>query len=249
MRHRDAIELLPEHGTGWLDPDAEEALAAHVARCPACRDWLATRDLLAEELSRGSYPSRLHPDSELLAICALRPEEVYEYGRSALRAHLADCAECRQELELVRAAVDGARPHRVGMPTPTAGRVQTPYRRLALAAALTVALLGAGAVLQRYVIEHADPGREQVEESPSAPRRVSRDAGPAEVISGRELEGKQSIDGDSTLVVSKLTVKPGADIEIRAKRSVALGDGFRVEKGARLAVSTVLADHQEKRVN
>ncbi|MFW6012073.1 MAG: hypothetical protein ACOC92_00015 [bacterium] len=239
MKHRQAIEYLSELGTGSLDANAEEALASHAERCPRCRDWLATRDLLAEGLGRDRSAGGEHPDSELLALCVLRPEEVDESDREELRSHLRRCPVCQEDMALTREAVQGARPGEMSPVAAPRPRVPVlPRRRAWVAAALVVVSLGGGLLLHGYFFDRLGPADTRLDEvlqitSPRSQARV-----PTEELSGRDLDGTQIIRSDQDLVVSKLTVQSGADVTFRAGRTVAFGDGFRVAKDARIRVGS-----------
>lgn len=247
MRHHQAIEYLPELGTGSLDASAEEALASHADRCPRCRDWLTTRDLLAEVLGRDRRSGRAHPDSELLALCVLRPEEVDESDREELRSHLRRCPVCQEDMALTREAVQGARPGEISPAAAPRPRVRVlPRRRAWVAAALVVVSLGAGLLLHGLLFDRFGPADTRLDEVAdsrldeilriTSPHMEAE--GPTEELSGRDLDGTQIIGSDQNLVVSKLTVQSGADVTFRAGRTVAFGDGFRVAKGARIRVGS-----------
>lgn len=109
MRHREAIRNLSELGSGSLDAETEAALAEHAQRCTACREWLATRDLLLDVFSGVRRSEQDHPPSDLLAICVVRPHEVDESDQEDLRRHLRRCPACRRQVELTRRAVREAR--------------------------------------------------------------------------------------------------------------------------------------------
>ncbi len=108
MDHREAKRHLLDFVAGDLDQGTRNAVTSHVERCVDCRAWLETHDLLASASEVDS--SSDHPDSELLALCVVRPEEGNKPGRAAVRRHLESCARCRREMELVRDAVLDARP-------------------------------------------------------------------------------------------------------------------------------------------
>lgn len=118
MRHREAIRNLSELGSGSIDADTEAALAEHAQGCAACREWLATRDLLLDVFSGGRGLERDHPPSDLLALCVVRPHEVDESDQEDLRLHLRRCSDCRRQVELTRSAVREARSNGVGDSAP-----------------------------------------------------------------------------------------------------------------------------------
>ncbi|MDQ1349535.1 MAG: Zf-HC2 protein, partial [Acidobacteriota bacterium] len=95
---REIEERLPWFLHGSLHPAERTELAAHLAGCAGCRGALAaTRE--ASELFAG------HPEAATLVDYALGlpldPSAGLE--RSTLELHLAHCAECREELQLVEA--------------------------------------------------------------------------------------------------------------------------------------------------
>lgn len=235
MNHRQAVGHLADFGDpgASLEAGTERALAAHVERCAKCRDWLATRSLLAAGLSSQASRADGHPGSDLLALCAIRPAEVFEPDREDLRRHLDRCPVCRRDLERVRTAVLGARPASSGhgssedlgraapLPASVVGRV-----------AAAVALLVACGLLAWLLLAPPPPA------TPGEPAAAAVEPPPAagvDHLSG-DLAGHQIVDGGVELVVSRLTVTTGADVTILAQRRVAFGDGFRVAPGARLTV-------------
>lgn len=242
MKHRVAIEYLPEAGSGVLDVDTEEALATHAEGCRACRSWLATRDLLAgESAPRNGRWASDHPDSELLALCVVRPQELRESSRQDLRRHLARCRTCREDMSRLDAAVGDARPGRKSLGhrdtlAPALRRV-----RWSMAAALVTAFLGGGLLVGVLSLM----GRGTVERAPVASPASLPD--PVEVLSGRELDGITVINRKRGLVVSQVTVKSGADVTLCAGDGVALGDGFRVAPGARLSVGSTRVEGSQPR--
>lgn len=239
MRHHQAIQYLPELGTGSLDASAEEALASHAERCPRCRHWLATRDVLAEVLGRDRSAGGEHPDSELLALCVLRPQEVDESDREELRSHLRRCPVCQEDMALTREAVQRARPGEIRPAAAPRPRVRVfPRRRAWVAAALVVVSLGAGLLLHGLLFDRLGPADTRRDEVLRITSPHTQARGPTEELSGRDLDGTQIIGSDQNLVVSKLTVQSGADVTFRSGRTVAFGDGFRVAKGARIRVGS-----------
>lgn len=235
MRHRQAIEHLSDFGDGTLDPAIAAAVEAHVHGCPGCRDWLRTRDLLVGELTRDRKGVDDHPNSEFLALCVIRPEEIDEPDREEVQRHLARCSTCREELELTRAAVREARPRRSAPAAPPRRSVLPPRAR-ALAAALGILALGALLYAATLLVGRA--GLVDVRQvgggAPPAPLR----SGSMEELSGRELDGTHLIAADRELIVSNLSIKTGADVTFRANGVVVFGDGFSVANGARISVSS-----------
>jgi len=249
MRHRIAIRHLTEYAAGTADPEIESAVSAHLTTCVECRRWLETHDLLAEELGREREDDRTsHPESAALALCAIRPEEVYESDRRDLREHLDSCARCRDEMRAVREALLSARPAHgpAESPAHAADSRGLSPRIWASAATIVGILLGSGFVL---VFLLSDPRPTDV-----PPPRIDDGAATAAdttpalqsptIMAGEDLEGNRVISAES-LLVSDLTVKSGADVTFRSKRVVAFGSGFRVASGARLRVDTGDPDKRE----
>lgn len=236
MRHREAIDYLPDLGSGLLDSETQANVRAHVDDCPACRDWLATHDLLLGALSQGQLRDDDHPSSEVLALCVVRPEELREPGREELRDHLVRCSTCREAVALVGNVVHQARPGEEGARPPIASRSRRPlYRSRLLAAGLAILVLGSGLLFGALVLSRFGP-----DPMSSAPRgsvyEATNFSEATDELSGQDLEGHRVIETERTLVVSKLTVKSGADVTLRARGVVAFGDGFQVARGARLSV-------------
>lgn len=241
MKHRGATDYLPDYETGSLDPGTEVLLAAHVEGCSACRDWLDARDLLAEGVSRGWDRGADHPDSDLLALCVVRPEEVHEPDRDELHHHLQVCSLCREDLRLVREAVREARPAGTSSLAPlhllNPSRLSRPLGLLA--ASVVVLLLGGGLFgLVGFLVHQMAPADDSRAGAPGANSRPAAWAGPVEELSGSDLDGTRIIAGDRRLLVSKLSVKRDADITFHAGEAVAFGDGFRVEAGGRIRVGS-----------
>lgn len=143
---REIEELLPWFLHGSLRPAERALLAAHLAGCAGCRGALAaTRE--ASALFAG------HPEASTLVDYALGlpldPSAGLE--RSTLELHLAHCAECREELQLVEAdRGSAAAAGRVPAPeiAPSAGeravapgQAPGPPRRWGRALALAAALV------------------------------------------------------------------------------------------------------------
>lgn len=244
MRHRDAIEYLPEHGSGSLDPVTEEDLLLHAENCEDCKGWLLARDLLASAYGPAQDLRAEHPGSDLLALCAIRPEEVHEPDREEVHLHLEQCETCRHELDLARSAVLHGRP---SVEAPRRRSVRTlpsvPLSRTvrAIAAGLAVALLGAGLFIGGVLFSRIDSQKSHLGRHPGPSNGIEG----TEELSGRDLEGTQVLGAERRLVVSKLTVKSGADVTFRAGESVAFGDGFRVLSGARVRVGSAGPDPRE----
>lgn len=241
MRHREAIGYLPDLGSGRLEPGTTAEVRGHVDRCPACREWLATHDLLVGELSPNLQDDN-HPVSELLALCIVRPEELNEPGREELRDHLVRCSACRGMLAQVQTAVRQARPPGDGVRPPVTVRSPRPlYRTSALAAGLVILVLAAGLLIGSLVSSRFDRASTGSVHQRAVAEATTSPATPDE-LSGQDLEGHQVIEADRALLVSKLTIKSGADVTFDGRDVIAFGDGFQVATGARLTVGSGSAD-------
>jgi hypothetical protein len=105
---------------------------------------------------------------------------------------------------------------------------------MALAAAVALLLLAVALVAGELLFSaRSGPAETELGQGPA---KASRFAAMPQ-LTGRDLEGTQEIAGEQGLIVSKLTVQSGADVTFRGD-FVAFGDGFRVEKGARIRVGS-----------
>lgn len=114
MKHRDAEVLLDEFASEDLDGPQARGLAAHVADCRDCSDWLAAYQRIELE-------ARLHPTSDLLANYAVEPAAIGRELRHLLESHLSRCNSCGREYRLTRHALEQARPD-AGVATAGSGR-------------------------------------------------------------------------------------------------------------------------------
>jgi hypothetical protein len=136
-----AIEILPWYLNGTLDAGEREEVRNHLATCERCRQALAdtrqawtvfaqhipTQDLVA--LAWGQPPSGIDP--------------------AAAEEHLASCAECAAELEMVRMSRrleedDNVALFPAGKPRPLAGAAPRTWRAAALAAGLAAVVAMGG---------------------------------------------------------------------------------------------------------
>jgi anti-sigma factor RsiW len=99
--HDHALEQLPWFLNGTLEDDERREVEAHLATCVECRAELeATRDAFAV------YAAHLPP--EVLTAFVLEPEagswgvDGGRVERGLVVGHLAQCAECRSEVEMAR---------------------------------------------------------------------------------------------------------------------------------------------------
>lgn len=233
MDHHDAQRHLIDFVDGRLDQRARDELNAHVESCIDCRSWLETHELLACAFDSG--PGAGHPDSELLALCAIRPEEIDEPGRSEIGRHLEACAHCRRDVELVRDAVlevrpKGSVPARLTRTLPAA-----PW--LAVAAAICIVGVALWLSLPFATNRPILPDSRSydiathVETSRSSPM-----GSPREALEEMELEGTQFIEAEGRLTLSRVKIKDGAKVTINAGEGVAFGDGFQIGSGAVVAI-------------
>lgn len=234
MRHSEAIQHLGDFEAGTLNLGTESELRSHVETCFACRQWIATFDLLAEHFA-SDEPIEEHPDSGLLALCSVRADERHEPDREDLCEHLERCSPCRSNLDLVTEAVVQAR-SRQGCPSWLRTTLPaTPANGArALAAGLVALFLGAGLLLTGIVLRDSPwhPGpRSRTARVLPADRQIRE-------ISGTDFSGTRVVHADGGLAISRGTVKRGADVSISADGLVALGNGFRVESGGRLRVAS-----------
>jgi hypothetical protein len=249
MRHGQVIDLLPAFTDGSLPTATRNRVASHVERCLACVSWID--DYQALRALVGNSEATPHPDSGILAICASRPEELFEPGREELREHLAGCQDCTLELGLLQAAVAQARPATVALTPPTSRvepKVPTPWRKLA-AAAMAACVLGPLAFLGSKAWS-GDP-LETLEVAVAVrPVPVSSQVGDfslgAERIHGFDVEGIETFQSDGNLAISQLKVRDGATLTIQSGETVVFGDGFQVGSGAKLSVGAGLNRRVEK---
>lgn len=146
----------------WSAPkgrtDAErQRLAAHMAACPGCRREAAALSSLARSLrAQGDLD---HIPIEQLVRLHERDRSLSLVRRAALRAHLDDCAACREDLEALRLASRQETP---------AWRVEARAWAPALAAAVLILCVGVGIV---GTIRSAAPPPRLPEVVLQAPRR------------------------------------------------------------------------------
>jgi hypothetical protein len=232
MRHRDAVAYLPDFALDSLDASTRAAVESHVDRCAACKSWLKTHEFLAETLI-GS-PDREHPDSSLLALCAVRPEEEYELDRSGFNHHLEICGECREDLERVRDAISAARPATARAAHATSPKLISSWWRIA-AAAIAGLAIGSLFTFGPWRVGPHDPEPIEIPIQSDESSDVEPSSKPEEV-SGIEIEGNRLIEAERALTITKVKIKDGARVTIRAGEVVAFGDGFQIGRGTRVAV-------------
>ena len=239
MDHREAKRLLVDLAAGELDQSTRNEVTAHVEECVACRAWLETRDLLASlaPVENGIE----HPESDLLAEAAARPEALDEPGGSVVREHLEICASCRREVELVRDALlasrpDAAHPGFVGGP-----RQSRRWWYVAAAAFI-------GVIALRFFLPAETTNRRVVDLQPGgAVAPVVESTGtwtgsPVESITGEEINGTRLIEAEGSLTLSRVKITDGAKVTIFAGDVVAFGDGFQIGSGTSVTVGTVQSE-------
>lgn len=237
MKHDQAKLYLTDLVAGELDADLEASVRAHTDTCDRCQNWLDTCKLFTEAQT-STCAADDHPETDLLALCAVRPEEIYERDREELRVHLEQCATCRQDVETAGAAIAEARPDpRRSEPAPAATVLMRTRPQLWLAAGL--AALALAATLW-FVPQLARKGDVTADWQRSEPVPVGQrdEATEVEELSGRELAGANVIQAEQDLKVTDVRVMSGASLDIRGGDRVSFGQGFQIGPSARLSVET-----------
>lgn len=85
MKHDDTVGRLADYADHRSPPATEAEMRQHVEVCQACRDWVATYQLLRQ------HPEALHPESESLAAKAAG-----QPVPASIEEHLAGCPQCWQ---------------------------------------------------------------------------------------------------------------------------------------------------------
>jgi hypothetical protein len=232
MNHARAIELLIDFMDGRLDQVTQAEIDDHIATCGECRDWIETYELIT--MSFGGQAAGQHPNGDILALCAARADEQYEPDRESLRHHLERCPDCRSDLQLVHAAVLGARPASDHLPVPVEKRR---VARWALAVAAAAATFAISSVLwfgaPNPMSEGTTPVRDGVGTVPVALETRSEDVFE---FSEPEIDGTRVIDTSGSILVSRTRIREGADVTIRSGQVVAFGNGFQIGNQARIVV-------------
>ena len=203
MRHLEASNLLTHYLSGDLSSGRRQALERHLAECTECAGWVEVYSWLGEALSD-------HLSSLECASFALAPETLEATDRARCAEHVERCRECRDEVELVRAAVVEAR---MG---PEPGRHPGSLRRAAWVALAASVILAFGAILSS--------------------RPASRSSAD-QVLAGATLHGEEKILAHRSILVEATEVAPGASLTLESQ-VVAFGDGFSIKTGASLVVVT-----------
>lgn len=236
MDHEATRGMLPDLMCGGLDPTETADLEEHLAECPSCRGWVDTYRLLEEAVGGGAGAGDPHSGPEVLALCAVRPEEEFELERGDLREHLAQCQGCRQDLEALKHAIREARPA-IEASAPRRSRQR---RRVAAMAwgglAATLATVGIGLTLflggtpRDRAPQAGGPGPAVAASS------AASQAEPGETLSNVELEGQRLIVADHSLLVTDVKVKPGGRVIFQVGEVAAFGDGFQIGDGGSVVV-------------
>jgi len=146
----DHPERLLWYATGALDPEEARQIEAHLAVCSECVEELARFRSLSETMRHRQFVDRSHVGVEDLVAYDADPKGMEPSTRALIDRHLQGCADCREDVESLRAA---GREMGARVPPPLrpmsaaslrAGRAG--LRWMGLAAVLAVALAGAAAV-------------------------------------------------------------------------------------------------------
>ena len=240
MDHREAKGLLLDFVVGDLDQNLRSDVTSHIEACVDCRAWLETHDLLATGSEVG--PSSEHPDSEFLALCAVRSAEEDEPGVRKVRQHIEECESCRREMELVRSAVLEARPEGAGSagkrhPNPSFSWWRAAAAACVVAVAVKVFLPGDTTRRPGHI------GVQQTDTTITADELLHAWRGsPGEVFSEDEIEGIRLIEADGSLTMNRVKIKDGAKVTIRAGDAVAFGNGFQIGTKAQVIVEVSQSD-------
>lgn len=228
MKHRDAQEHLVDFAEGALNGPLLRDLTSHVRGCPDCQEWLEAFDIMANSARLGAESE--HPSSHLIALCAVRAEEEFELDRSDLRQHLERCGTCRSELEMLKGALDQARP--VVEPLEArrfAGTIGQWWKAAAAAALVGIAVTA--------LLGPSFRDSERPDDISSIDGSAHTQAGlPNTDFSEAVIDGERLIKTDGTLTISETKINAGAVVRIQAVRTVAIGNGFEVGPQTRLEV-------------
>lgn len=241
MNHTEAtrclLDVVPDP---CGDPVARD-LAAHLDACDECRSWHASLELLAASVQPPALDD--HPASDVIALCAARPDEVLEPDRADLRRHLEICGECRREIGLMRDALEHARVPKAERPMGWNRVHARPGRLWTALAATAVVSISLAALLSGGFGSGSDPG-------PLVPQSHEPRAGTDErsavtatdSSSLGDVSGQQEIQvgSNETLVHTKIT--DGSRVTIRGDQRLAFGDGFVIGSGTRVVVGTNAED-------
>ncbi len=215
MDHSRASGLLTQYVSEDLEPHRHRAVEEHLERCENCRSWIDTYRLLAESLSVETVSATAHLSSQEVAIFALAPHELDEAARANCETHVHSCGVCREEVEVVTAAVSEARAGR-NLPWRRLVRVEWPgVSRAPLAWAASLVLLVGVLVIGQSMSQKAETLH----------------------LSGDVFHGEKIFRGQKVVLVEGAKVSSGATVTLQAGDVVAFGEGFSVDLGGSLAVS------------
>jgi len=133
-------DLIPWYVANNLNAEQRAGLEAHVGGCPACREEVRTLTSLRGTVQH--YAETDHVPSEQLVAHA--NGETAADALPMIERHLAGCDDCRQDLELLRAAgEDEARPR--ARWAGTGWRMALAAASVVLVGVVTLRLIGVGA--------------------------------------------------------------------------------------------------------
>ncbi len=233
MNHRDAEKYLVDFAEGVLDGPLLEDLTSHVQGCRDCQEWLEAFEIMASPARLSSESE--HPSSHLIALCAVRSEEEFELDRSDLRQHLDRCGKCRSEIEMLKAALDQARPavesSEARRPAVSAGQWWKAAAAVGLLGIAIAALLGPS----------LRDGERPDDVSPMIANTALANPGggpglPDTKFEEAEINGERLIESDGSLTFSETKINAGAVVTIHAVETVAFGNGFEVGPRTRVEV-------------
>ena len=104
MDHADARQLISDWARGRLDASRAQEVAEHTkscADCTAAAEAVARLEAEGRRLATGVSP---HPSPETLARYVALPGESSTLELASVGVHLRECATCREDVDLVRAA-------------------------------------------------------------------------------------------------------------------------------------------------
>lgn len=243
--HLEATRALVELEDGALEAGSAASVVAHLEECAPCQEWIETYRLLATTLGSKEGQQLSHPNSELLACWALRPDDLDELEEAQVSAHVRSCRACRQATELVHKSTLEARLDR----SPPTWRHRATERlgagpRLLVAAGLAAALIGSIALFASLSPFRRSPAAGTETEGFRYELSDGHEVSDHQ-LSGLEIYGSQSIEAGETLGVSNVKIRNGAMVTLRSKQRVALGNGFIVDLGARATIGTTQNGPQE----
>jgi anti-sigma-K factor RskA len=97
--------LVAWYPTGTLDDDERRQVETHMSGCEACAQLLRFGADIRESLS----PSR-HPEEEAIVLFAEDRSSLAREERDRIEAHVAECGQCREQVEVLDAVDQADRP-------------------------------------------------------------------------------------------------------------------------------------------